>query len=101
MTISINYKETLFEQANLTPISGKPTFKMLHNLQNEIKANVKAIYSNHGVGSHGHLGLVLTDAQYTLVLLTPFFYKTHPGPLIILYGTTAHVKSNIRIAHTK
>ena len=100
MTISINYKDTLFEKANLTPISGKPTFKMLHNLQNEIKANVKAIYSNHGVGSHGHLGLVLTDAQYALILTTPFIYLTCLGTLITPDGTTADAISNMRIIHS-
>ena len=29
MTLSINYKETLFNKSNLTPIGGKPTFEML------------------------------------------------------------------------
>ena len=34
MTSYINYKDTLFEQANLTPICGKPTFETLHKLRN-------------------------------------------------------------------
>ena len=63
MKISINYKRTLFEKANLTPIHGKPTFETLHKLQNEIKANAKSIYSNLGGGAHDHLSLVLNDAQ--------------------------------------
>ena len=62
MTSNINYKDTLFEQAKLTPFRGKPNFKTLNKLQNEIKANAKSVYSNFGGGSHGHLGLVLTDA---------------------------------------
>ena len=44
---------------------------------------------------------MLTDAQYTLISPTPFVYPTHPGPLIIPDGTTSHVNSNIRIAHTE
>ena len=44
---------------------------------------------------------MLTDAQYALISTTPFVFLTHPGPLIILDGTTAHAKSNIRIAHTE
>ena len=63
MEISINYKDTLFERANFTPIRGKPTSETLHKLRNEIKA----VYSNLRGGSHGHLGLLLTDAQYTLI----------------------------------
>ena len=63
MRININYKDTLFERANFTPISGKPTFKTIHKLWNEIKEKAKTIYSNLGEGAHVHLILVLTDAQ--------------------------------------
>ena len=58
------------------------------------------IYYNLGGGSHGLLSLVLANAQYALISDTPFVHSTHPGPLIILDGTTAHMNSNMRIAHT-
>ena len=61
MTSNISYKYTLFKQANLTPICGKPTSKTLQNLRNEIKANAKSVYFNIWGVSHGHLGLLLTD----------------------------------------
>ena len=32
---------------------------------------------------------------------TTFIYPTHPGPLIILDGTTGHTNSNMRTAHTE
>ena len=73
---------------------------MIHKLQNNIKANAKAVYSNIGGVAHVHIFLVLTYAQYALISNTPFVYPTHPGPLIILDSTTAHVNSNIQIAHT-
>ena len=60
MMRNINYKDTLFEQANLTPIRGEPTFKTLHKLWNKIKSNAKSVYSNIEGGANGHLGLVLT-----------------------------------------
>ena len=101
MTNNINYKDTIFKRANLTPIRGKPNFKMLHKLRNEIKSNSKSISSNLGVGSHGCLGLVLTESQYSLISPTPFVYPTHPGPLIIPDGTTAHADFNMRIMHTE
>ena len=63
MTSNKNYKDTLFERANLTPIYAKPIFETLHKLQNKIKANAKFIYSNLGGVAHGPLVLVLTDAQ--------------------------------------
>ena len=28
----VNYRDNNFEQANLTPISGKPTYEMVHKL---------------------------------------------------------------------
>ena len=67
MAISIYYKDTLFEQSNLTPIHGKPILETLHKLQNEIKTNLKSAYSNLRGGSYGHISLVLTDAQYVLI----------------------------------
>ena len=94
MTSNINYKDTLFKQVNLTPICGEPTFKTIHKIWNEIKSNSNAV-------AHGHLGLALTEVQYTLISTTPFVYPTHPGPLIIPDGMTAHANSNIPIAHTE
>ena len=44
---------------------------------------------------------MLTDAQYLLILNTPFVYLTHPGPLIIPDGTTVHANSNMINAHTE
>ena len=72
MKSSINYKETPFKQDNLTPIRGKPPFKMLHKLQKNIKANTKSVYSNLGGGAYGHLDLLFTDTQYTLISPTTF-----------------------------
>ena len=72
MTSSINYKDTLFKRAKLTPIRDKPTFETLHNLQYEIMANAKSVYSNLVGGAHGHLGLVLIDAQHAIISPTPF-----------------------------
>ena len=62
MVNSINYRETLFKRYNLNPIRDKTTFEMFHKLRINIKAKTKCVYSNLGGGSHGHIGLVLTDA---------------------------------------
>ena len=101
MTSSINFKDTLLERANLSPIPGEPTFKTLHKLWNDIKSNEKAVYSTLGGGVHGHISLEITDAQYALISLTSFAYPTYPDPIIIPNGTTAHTNSNMQIAHTK
>ena len=101
MSSSINYKDTLLEQSNLTPIHGKPTFKTLHNIRNKIKANAKSVYSNIRGVAHGHISLVFVNAQYMLILNMLFVCLTHLGPLIIQDGTTAHKNLNMRIADTK
>ena len=74
---------------------------MLHKPRNDIKANIKSVYSNIGGGSYGHHRLVLTGAQYALISNAPFAYPSHPGPLIVLDGTTAHINLNILITHIK
>ena len=101
MASSINYRVTLFKRASLTPICVEPTLKTLHKLLNEIKANAKSVYSNLRGGAHGHLGLLLTGAQYALILNTKFIYPTHPIPLVVADGTIAHINLNMRITHTK
>ena len=72
MAIYISYKETLFEQAKITPIRGEPNLKTLHKLQNEIKAKVKDVYSNIGGGAHVHIGLVFANVQCALISNMPF-----------------------------
>ena len=69
MVIYINHRETLFNQSNLTPIGGKPTSEIPHKLQNKIKANDKSVYSNIRGGAHGHIGLVLIDANMRSFLI--------------------------------
>ena len=98
---TINYKDTFFEQENLTPIRGKTTFRTLQKIQNDIKANANSAYYNFGGRPHVHISLMLTNAQYSLILNMPFVYATHPCPLIIPDGIAAHTKSNMIIAHTK
>ena len=101
MTSNINYKDNLFKRNNLTTIRVEPTFKTLHKLRNEIKANAKSVYYNLGGWAHGYFGLVLTDTQYVLISPTPFVYLNHTGTLIIQDSTPAHTNFNMRITHTE
>ena len=54
--------------------------------QGRIKANTSIITSNLGGGAHGHLGLVLTNAEYALVSAIPYVRPVHPGPLVLPAG---------------
>jgi hypothetical protein len=97
----INYRETYFEFPELTKLHGEPTSESLFKLRNELKANAQSVYSNLSDGAHGHLALVLSDAQYALLTNQPFVRPVHPGPLAIAAGTTAPMAAVMKEAHSE
>jgi hypothetical protein len=101
VSTGINYRQTYFEYPELTKIHGEPNSESLFKLRNhELKANAQSVYSNLSDGVHGHLALVLTDAQYLLVLTdVPFDIPVHPGILQIPDGTTAAMIAALKEAH--
>ena len=78
-----NYRETLFEHTDLSPIHGEPSYESLRVLTNQLKANARSIHTTLGGGQHGHLGLVLTPAQYAILSPTPYVRQARPPPLVI------------------
>jgi type II secretory pathway component PulJ len=99
VSAGINYRETYFEFPELTKLPGEPTCESLFRLRNELKANAQSVYSNLSDGAHGHLALVLSDAQYALITDTPFNRPTHPGALAIPAPTTAAMATVLKEAH--
>jgi type II secretory pathway component PulJ len=95
----INYRETYFEYPELTKIHGEPNSESLFKLRNELKANAQSVYSNLSDGAHGHLALVLNDAQYAFITNQPFIRPVHPGPLQIPLLTTAPMITALKEAH--
>ena len=65
MASMVNYRDTHFKRANLTPIRGEHTYETVHKLWNKVRANACSVYSHLGGGTHGHLSLVLTSAHYS------------------------------------
>ena len=98
---SIDYATTYFEYPTLTKIAGEPTFESLRTLHDEIKSNAMSVASTLGGGQHGHLGLVLSTAEYTRISMTPFIRPNHPGTLNIALGTAAHEAARLQRAHDK
>ena len=74
---------TLFEYPTLPKIHGEPDYPQLKDLKDKLKTNATKITSDLGGGGHGHLGLVLTPAEYATVSAVPYVEPAHPGPLII------------------
>ena len=95
----INYRETFFEFPDLTKIHGEPTSESLFKLRNELKANAQSVYSNLSDGTHGHLALVLSARQYSLLTAVAFVRPVHPGALIIPTGTTGPNTETMKNAH--
>ena len=98
-TTAIDYKRTHFEKPDLTQIRGQPSFETLSQLIRELKANAQCVHTNLGGGNLGHLGLVLTDAQYALISTALFVRPTHPGPLLIVAGTTGPMSTVLKEQH--
>jgi hypothetical protein len=95
----INYRETYFEYPELTKIHGKPNSESLFKLRNELKANAQSVYSNLSDGTHGHLALVLNDAQYALLYNATFVLPVHPGTIQTPNGTTVAMVTAMKDAH--
>ena len=80
---NIDYVDTYFEFPLLTKIHGEPTYDSLKTLKNELKSNATSVTSDLGGGGHGHLGIVLTPAEYAVISPIPYVRPVHPGPLVV------------------
>jgi hypothetical protein len=100
-TSSTNNRENVFRHQDLTRIQGEPTFSTLKLLARELKANAKSVFSNLGGAQHGHLGLVLTPAQYATISATAFVRPTFPPALVVPVGTTRIAEDELKRNHTE
>ena len=64
----------------LTPIVGKPTNTSLSLLQRQLFTNARAVTSHRGGGRHGHLAILLSEADYVARTGVAFEIPVHPGP---------------------
>ena len=97
----VNYVKTYFIHPTLTPIRGEPEYSTLKVLKNELKANASKVSSDLGGGNHGHLGLVLTPAEFAMISAVPYVRPIHPGNLTIPAGTRNHEANRLTLAHTE
>ena len=79
---NIDYVATNFEYPTLAKIHGKPTYKTLQEVKNQIKANSTTVTNYLDGGDNGHLGLVCTVAEHMNINATAYItpgqrnYKT-------------------------
>ena len=93
---NIDYVDTYFEFCVLTKIHGEPTYETLKAMKNQLKSNAYSVASNLGGGTHGHLGLLLTAAEYATMSRIPYVRPVHPGILTIPPGTAQHEATSLR-----
>ncbi|KAG7372531.1 hypothetical protein IV203_018674 [Nitzschia inconspicua] len=76
----------------LTPIIGRPTAPAIILMTKEIFANAKSVPSKYG--SHGHLALVMTTADYTARAGQAYTAPTFPiRPTHVASATTAQINN--------
>ena len=95
----VNYVDTYFEYKTLSKIHGEPTYESIKKIKDELKSNASAVNSDLGGGQHGHLGLVLSAAEYQSISNTPYIRPVHPGLLNIPRGTPQHEAHRLKSEH--
>jgi hypothetical protein len=73
----------------LTPIEGRPTPEGVRKLRQELYANVRGITTDLGGGQHGHLGLLMPDADYLTLLGAAVYILLSTRPDIPSYAGEA------------
>ena len=96
MSSSVSFN---FPYATLTPLEGKPTNTTLQILQRQLYTNARAIDSPRGGGTHGHMAMLLSEAEYLARAGVPFIVPRHPGaaPDAAAGATAAQIAESIRI----
>ena len=88
-----------FTYRTIPKITKEPDYESLKSLKDKIIANASSIQSDLGGGNHGHLGLVLSAAEYANASAVPFVRPPNPGPLVIPPSLTALAEAGQRDDH--
>ena len=75
----INTITDSFPSPNFPKHLGKPDYVSIQDTHVQLATNAAVIKSTHNGGHNGHLILVLTARQYTLISQVPFFQPAEPG----------------------
>ena len=76
-----------FPHKTLTPIISKPT---------KLFTNARSVPSARSGGTHGHLAMVLNNADYVARVGVPFIVPVHPDPPPVAVGTAAAIAVALR-----
>jgi hypothetical protein len=75
----------------LTPLDPEatPTAWTVRILRDEAYANLQSVESTLGGGDHGHLGMIMPDAEYILIATNGTPYVFPAEPVVPIYAGTA------------
>ena len=93
-----------FPLAELTPLHPEqtPNAFEIRNLKKEIMGNARSISTALGGGNHGHLGLILPQAEYAAIAPgNPFIIPAHPQMPVLAGGAGAAAAVNAQAAYTR
>ena len=82
-----NFKTSYFQHPVLNSVVGELNYNFLLSLFQQVKVNASSVPCTLGGGSDGHLGLVVSVAEYVCIVPnTPYFRETRPAdfPLLAL-----------------
>ena len=97
----VYYANTYFLQPTLTLIQEEQDYSILKILKKELKANASRVTSDLGGRGHGHLGLVLTPHEYSMISAVLYARLVHPGTLTIPLVTNQHEATRLIMAHAE
>ena len=86
-----------FPNPNIDLHHGEPTFTAIYSPEKKLRKNATTIHTSLGGGSNGHLGLLTTPADYTIIAGEDFNDPVDSGdPPVLVGGTTAVDASNLK-----
>jgi hypothetical protein len=80
----------------LTPITSKPTNTALQLLQHQLFTNARSVPSARGGGLHGHLAILLSNADYIARVGVAFSHSFSSCPPPVAVGTAAAISIALR-----
>ena len=70
-------------------------------MQLKLKSNALSVHSNLGVGTHVHLGILMTTTKYATLSPVVYVRPVHPGNKYISCNTTRVASYKLKILYDK
>ena len=97
---SVNKLAESFENFNIPPIDGEPTYTTLHTMHKLLNSNVVSVTTKLGCGTLGHLCIKLYPTVYVTLSTTRVVSPLNPGATpVIPASTNSPDAASIRYAH--